>query len=144
MCDGRDHVDTPGALVSYRQLLEQRYAELTSSYDTTIVTLSGGALATSFAFLKDIVPEPDPSTIGVLWFSWLTFALSLSCALLSLLCGQYAVRRAIRQVDDGTIYQTTPGGVLSALTHVLTVVGGVAFVVGVVLLACFTRSNLGR
>jgi hypothetical protein len=131
------------ALADYRETLEERYAEMSASYDSNLIKLSGGALAVSFAFIKDVVPEPEPSTFSYVWYGWLCFALSLAAALFALLCSQYAVRRAIAQIDDGSIRSSTPGGKLAIATHVLTISGAVLFLAGVVLLAQFARVNLG-
>ena len=125
-------------------MLEGYAFEASAAYDKAVMTLSGGALGISFAFVKDIVKEPLPDTIYWLWLAWLSFGLSLTAVLISMLFSQKAIRVAIDQVDKGTIYSSTPGGISSWITSVLTWISGLGFISGVVILAYFVKINLGR
>lgn len=106
------------------------------------MTLSGGALAISLTFIKDIVAAPRPGTLVLLGFAWIFLSASITAILISILTGAFAIGRAIKQVDDGTIYDQTPGGPLTRITSTLNISACVAFVVGVLLLAAFAIWNM--
>ena len=69
-------------------------------------------------------------------------ALSASAILASFLPSRYALRRAIEQCDDGTIFCQPPGGFFSKLTRWLNVGGAILFFLGVCLMAAFVSVNL--
>lgn len=106
------------------------------------MTLAGGALGVSFAFIRDLVAKPAPATIGVLRYAWTALATSILCILLSMLTSQYALRKAIAQVDAERIRQEHPGGWYAQFTTSLTLLAGVLFVLGVLLLVQFAVLNL--
>jgi len=126
----------------YRKMLEGCAFQSANYYDTALMSLSGGALGVSFAFIKDIVPSPASDTIIWLWFAWLSLGGSLSAIILSMLFSQQSIRTAIKQIDDGTIYDKKPGGIFSYVTIILTWLSGIMFVLGVILLSYFAKTNL--
>ena len=130
------------SLDDYRNMLEGYAFEAANAYDKAIMSLSGGALGISFAFIKNIVKNPAPETIIWLWYAWLSLGVSLAAVIISMLFGQRAIRVAINQVDEGTIYSMKPGGLSSFFTAFLTWLSGICFVIGVVLLAYFAKTNL--
>jgi hypothetical protein len=85
---------------TYRQFLEECETEAASAFDKTTVTLSGGALGISLAFLKDIAPNaPKWATLLILLPAWLALAASLLGVLLSLMASMKSMRYAIECVD---------------------------------------------
>lgn len=130
------------SLNEYRKMLESYAFEAANAYDKAIMSLSGGALGVSFAFVKNIVTKPAPDTVIWLWYAWISLGVSLASIIVSMLFSQKAIRTAITQVDDGTIYSVQPGGCSSYFTTFLTWLSGICFVVGVVFLAYFAKINL--
>ena len=45
--------------VKHREWLVAAYGEATRSFDKAIMTLAGGALALSIAFVHDVAPKPE-------------------------------------------------------------------------------------
>jgi len=130
-------------LPDYRKVLEQRLAEVSAEYGKAVITLSGGALAVSFAFVTDLVPDPIPSTVWRLWLAWLSFGTSLASILLAMLTATFALRHAIKQVDDGTIdSDDVPGRWRSRVTSALNVSAIITFFAGIFFLAYFALTNL--
>ena len=129
-------------LKEYRTSLIQTIEKLNDNYDKLIITLSGGALALSLAFLKDIVKETPICEPVYLILAWCLFILSLTCVLGSLLFGIAAHRKAIKQVDVGTIYKEHPGGIYSRLTAVLHYIGTIFLIVGLIFITIFAYANL--
>ena len=123
-----------------RQLiaLEQKAQE---SYDKTLLTLSGGALGVSFAFVTNFVERGSMQASCLLFGAWSCWALSLAMTLTSHLSSQTAIRRAIKDFDSGRPVKR-PGGRYDLLTVVLNVGAGVLFVVGVAFVGIFVWRNV--
>lgn len=132
------------ALKQYRQHLVDTLQKVSESYDKTVITLSGGALGVSFTYVKDFIGANEVQSPRLLFWSWVLLTISLSSVLFSLFFGTLAFRKAIRQVDDGTIYENKPGGGLSKITIILHSSGATFLLIGLLLLGCFVYSNLGE
>jgi hypothetical protein len=108
-----------------------------------LLTLSGGALGLSIAFLKDVVTLENLKNPEMLLWSWVAFIVSLAAVLGRVMFGIEAHRRAIAQVDDGTIYSSKPGGAFSSLTRVLHIVSAASLLLGLILIVIFAYRNIG-
>ena len=133
----KDEVDP-----EYRQWLVAAEQKAQEDFDKTVLTLSGGALGISFAFVKDIIGERPIEHSWLLIGAWLLWALSTSAMLASFFVSRLALRRAIEKCDDGTIFCGSPGGIFTHLTRALNVSGAVLFFAGVCLMAAFVSANL--
>src|ERR1051325_8367007 len=71
------------ALFEYRNHLVLAGQKAQEDYDKAVMTLSGGALGVSFAFLKDIVGPGDLLNETLLFFSWISWGLSVTAVLFS-------------------------------------------------------------
>jgi len=60
---------------------EQGYSK---SYDKSLLTLSGGALALSVAFLRDIIGDGQLCATGLIIGAWVSLTLSVAAALVSI------------------------------------------------------------
>ncbi|MDH4240752.1 MAG: hypothetical protein OEW48_14425 [Phycisphaerae bacterium] len=129
-------------LKEYRTGLIQTVEKLNDNYDKLIITLSGGALALSLSFLKDIIKDAQITSPEYLILSWGLFIMSLTSVLGSLLFGIAAHKKAIKQVDAGTIYKETPGGFSSKITTFLHYIGTAFLIAGLVLITIFIYSNM--
>jgi len=58
------------------------------TFDKAILTFGSAVFGASVAFLKDVAPIPDPSTIIWLGISWICFLIALTISLLSFLFSQ--------------------------------------------------------
>jgi hypothetical protein len=129
-------------MTAYRDFLIAADQKASEAYDKTVITLSGGALGLSIAFLKDIIGQLTRVSIRRLEWSWMCLSLSLLLILASMLFSQWALRKAITQIYDGTVGNGTSGGAFSILTGVLNVISGLSCVAGIVLLAWFSLANI--
>lgn len=126
----------------YRQWLIAAEQKTQDDFDKAVLSLSGGALGISFVFVKDII---GPGLIHHSWWllaAWLLWALSSLAILASFFTSHLALRRAVKQCDDGSIYSQTPGGMFAWTTRSLNALGALVFVVGVCFMAFFVHSNL--
>ena len=129
-------------LKEYRDLLIAAEQKAQEDFDKTVLTLSGGALGISFAFIKDIVGDEPITHVNFLLCSWVAWGISMMSMLMSFYSSQIALRKTISQLDDGSIYQQSPGGWYSQLTAVLNALGAIFFIVGVILIIIFASYNL--
>ena len=131
-------------LIKYRADLVETEKFLKDNYDKLVITLSGGALALSLAFLKDIVNLDKAVSLWLLILSWSCFILSLSAVLGAISFGIEAHRRAIHQVDEGIIHQQIPGGFWSKLTKNFHRSSALLLLTGLICLAIFVFINIGE
>jgi hypothetical protein len=129
-------------LSDYRRHLQTAEQKSQEDFDKTVLSLSGGALGISFVFLKDVIgPNPVVSP-NLLFAAWVAWGSSTFCVLASYYASHLALRRAIRQVDDGTIRKQKPGGAFGRLTALLNAAGALLFLVGVFAIVFFANANL--
>ena len=135
--------DFPEELLEYRQFLVSAEKEAQHDYDKNVLTLSGGGIGISFAFL-DKIAGAAPSHMPYLIAAWLCWGFSVTAVLGSFLFSQLAMRAAIRQVDEGKIRGVKPGGRWSSLTTFLNAVGGTLFLLGLLSISAFACVNIGE
>jgi len=133
-------MDNP--LHEYRNALIEIEGKAQEDFDKTVLSLSGGALGISFAFVNNIVGANPLHYSGCLFAAWIVWGISVTCVLASYYFSQQALRRAIKQVDTEKIYTQQAGGAFSTVTAILNAAGGVLFLAGVVLIVVFASFNL--
>lgn len=137
----KDENEPASHLSAYRQWLVAAEQKSQEDFDKTVLSLSGGALGISFVFLKDVIgtnPIYQPSLLFTAWIAW---AFSTFAVLSSYYLSHLALRRAIAQVDAGTIYNQSAGGMFASLTAWLNALGAILFLVGVCFITAFANSN---
>ena len=87
-----------------RYLLIDAEREAARSFDKTMTTLSAGALALSFGFVREMAGAA--ACKWLLYLAWAAFVLSLSSVLCSFLLSQHAMRcqRDINEQLHGGFY----------------------------------------
>jgi hypothetical protein len=137
------------SLQEYRTHLITAEQKAQEDYDKTVISLSGGALGISFAFIKDIIGDHPIISKNILVSGWICWGLSITLVLASYFLSHLALREAIKQFDTavknlnvGEIYSQRPGGWYSLITAILNVIGGILFLAGVILIAIFVWYNL--
>lgn len=133
----RDHI-----VAEYRQHLVSAEQKSQDDYDKAVVLLSGGALGVSFAFVKDIVGSGGVFVPSLLVCAWTLWALSAAAVLSSYFVSRLALRRTIRQCDQGTIFECkTPGEHFTWLLRCFNVISGLLFIIGVFAMCLFVYFN---
>ena len=138
----------------YRAYLDQRQAlidiEVDSSnrLDRGILTLAGGALGLSITYIEKIAPEPSPSTLWLLGFSWFLLLATLLVSLASHLTSQSGMRRQRDildlELEKDELTEDEKKNKWSLATHYLNISSMVTFSLGVILLCVFTLCNLPK
>lgn len=112
------------------------------AFDKSLLTLSGGALGLSLVFVRNVVGTSDPQNTGRLLGAWIFWIFAISLTLASFYCSHRALRRTLHQIREGKLPEGSPGGRWSTATTWATVVSGIAFLIGLVLIVWFASSNL--
>ena len=123
---------------SYRDWLVRAHHGASQDFDKALMTLAGGALGVSLAFIHDVAPHPQHK--GWVAVSWTLLAASLLLILTSFLTSQEALLSAITRSDRG---EANPHKQRFArATVALNWLSGAAFIVGVACLVRFALYNL--
>lgn len=130
-------------LQEYRAHCVSAEQKAQEDYDKAVLSLSGGALGISFAFVKDVVGPGAIQHSVVLLSAWAAWGASVVVTLASYWFSQRALRAAITQVDNKTIHTQTAGRSWAPITSWLNALGGILFVVGVAAMVWFVYLNLG-
>lgn len=129
-------------MLEYRNWLVAADQKASEAYDKAVMTLAGGALGLSLTFVKEIARSPRPESLWRLETSWLCLTLSLGFILVSMLWSQWALRKAMRQVDEFSLPGARAGGGFAIFTAALNVLSSLALLVGIGFLAWFSISNV--
>ena len=122
-------MERPNALENYRNLLIQLEQKSYEDYDKALLAMSGGALAISLAFVKNIGGN-DPVQLRILLImSWILWTLTILAVLWSFVMSQRALREAVEQIDAGE-NEVTLGGFSDKMTGILNIAGGFFLFVG--------------
>jgi len=131
-------------LNEYRTYLRQAHQMAQENFDKTVLSLSGGALGISFAFIKDIVGPDALKARGLLYAAWLSWGISVTLVLASFYSSQRALHRALCQLESSNVEELQSaklGGFADRITWTLNALAGILFLVGVILLTIFVRQN---
>lgn len=129
-------------LAGYRDHLVAAEQKSQEDFDKTVLSLSGGALGVSFVFLKDVLGDKPILEKSNLLLAWMAWGLSSIVVLASFYLSHLSLRRAISQLDEGTIRTGRAGGWYSVATAILNASGAILFFTGVVFITLFANANL--
>lgn len=129
---------------AYRSQLMAAEQKMQEDFDKTVLTLSGGALGVSFAFITDVVGDGPLVQPSLLLGAWIAWGLSVTFVLASFYVSHLALRTAVAQTDSERIHQEWPGGRYDKVTAALNAGGGLLFLLGVGLVVLFVSYNLPK
>jgi hypothetical protein len=120
----------------------------TDSYDQSLLTLSSGGLGLSIAFIKDIVPLQQATSLWLLYSSWVAFA---ACILTTVISFQIAIKTQKEllvncgkyYIDKNDSYRDKRGKYSKILTGCTMIAGGL-FVLALACTIIFAVENVGR
>jgi uncharacterized membrane protein YjfL (UPF0719 family) len=124
----------------HRDWLVRTHHTASRDFDKAVMTLAGGALGISVAFIHDVAPHPHKR--GLLAVAWGLLALSLLLILISFLTSQRTLLNEIDAVDNR---QSSPvPDRAGSMTDYLNWSSAAAFILGVVFVVAFALYNLQR
>lgn len=127
----------------YRDLLRQADKENLQEYDKSILALSGGGIAISFAFLEQLGGKsPDLATLALA--AWLSWGLSIASVLVSFILAHHSLRIALRQIETGGEGNEAPGGKFTVATTYFNYASGSLFLLGMAFIFTFAFVNLEK
>jgi hypothetical protein len=127
----------------YRQHLVLAEQKAQDDFDKAVISLSGGGLGISFAFVDKFVRSGQPVHHWILFAAWAAWTASIVAVLLSYCASIGACRKAIRQVDAKTIHTEEPGGWFAYFVDGYNYAGLALFLLGVMLIVVFVGFNFG-
>jgi len=131
------------AYLDERRLLVDGEVQVAGRFDTSVLTLSGGALLLSMTFIKDIVHGSPKGTWSLL-VAWVLLGTAIGVMLVSLLTSQKAYRKQ-RDILDEELDKPNKQAKYNSwacATKWLNRMSIALFLVGVVFLGCFTIRNI--
>ena len=117
--------------------------KLGEGFDRTLITLSGGALVLSVAFIKDIITPSAIVLKGFLALAWGSWAVSLAALLIAYYVGIRSYRHAIQTLGMSSYNQQNPGGYFATATQYFNALGCIGFLVGLIAFVYFALENIG-
>ena len=130
-------------LKEYRAHLVMVEEKSQEAFDKAVLSLTGGALGISMAFLSDIVgpgPAFGPNLLLVAWICWV---LSITSIFWSFYTSRLAHRAALEKVDKGETDYSKLVGIPNRFTGALNLIAGILFVFGLTFMGFFVKLNLG-
>ena len=136
---------------TYSDYMNQLRSERHSSFvqfDKAILSLSGGTLAVSIAFIKDLVPPTELVCLPLLLASWVLLGLSIASTVVSFLFSQNAYARqtasAERYFVDGEQEARETENPFSLITSRLNYFSAACFLSALLATIIFAGLNLSR
>lgn len=136
-------------LLDYRNQIFDADQKQQESFDKTLITLSGGALGITFAFIKDIIgsnPIICPILISIAWILW---GLSLCSTLFSFYASHLSLTKLISEIDDvlkskqvNNLFENFSNNPYRKITKFLNISSAILFALGVILTAIFSFLNI--
>ena len=124
----------------YRQQLLALEEKAQAAFDKTVVTLSGGALGISFAFIKDFLGDSPVMNKSWLMGAWVAWVTSLGVSLTSHYLSTFAIRRATEELDAGKERDLARGWDRAVV--MFNTASGLLFLVGAISIGVFVYHNL--
>ena len=136
---------------TYSEYMNQLHSERHSSFvqfDKAILSLSGGTLAVSIAFIKDLVPLTELVCLPLLLVSWVLLGLSITSTVVSFLFSQNAYARQIASAEryfvDGEQEARETENPFSVVTSRLNYFSAACFMSALLATIVFAGLNLSR
>ena len=135
--------DDKQKLVTYRKYLVDLLTKTEEEFDRTLLTLAGGALGVSFAFVKDFLGTEAVVGKNCLVVAWSCWIATLALILISQFGASATMARTLRKLDkEKWLDPDNPGGPLSSAVFVATGAAGLFFLVGLIVMAYFITLNV--
>jgi hypothetical protein len=123
---------------SYRETLVESHHTASQDFDKAIMTLAGGGLGLSIAFIHEVAPHPEH--LWAVGIAWGLLTASLLLIVFSFLTSQGAILARIAEIDKRPTTRTQSS--FGRLTLWLNIFSAGAFVIAVAFLVLFALYNI--
>ncbi|GAA5520378.1 hypothetical protein LQ318_01510 [Aliifodinibius salicampi] len=125
----------------YRKLYSEEQITSQRIYDKTLLTLSSGAFAVSFAFMDAFITgKPVYTSLIISGWGFLTFSILLQLG--SHLMSVNAFKQAIKDIDSPeNADNSRTGGKFAKYTDRINYASGITFAIGIFLILTFVYFN---
>ena len=122
-----------------RDRLIASHQSASGEFDRALLSLSGGSLALSIAFVKDLAKKP--TNVGLLETSWILMGAALLLTIVSFGLSIFVHQKLINALDDDRPVGSLPGW-MSWIVYAFTAAAGLVFLVGAAFLIAFAMCNV--
>lgn len=129
-------------ITEFRKTLLAARHEAQNSFDKHLISLSGGGLAVSIAFIHNVIGGKTIQDADCLLWAWILWLSSITFILFSFYTSRIAYDKAIKQIDADTIHNEIPGGKWNRFTAFLNFLAILSFIAGTSLIIIFASNNL--
>ncbi len=129
-------------LKEYREHLIKADQKSQEDFDKTLITVATSSLGVSMIFVRDFVGEGGVVNPRLILLGWGLLAASVGCVLCGFYLSRFALRKAINQIDENSIYTEKAGGRLSGVVEGLNCISGLLLLFGFVAVISFAYVNL--
>ena len=140
-------VEQHALYIEERKLLIDASRESSRTFDKAMLTFGSAIFGFSVAFIKDVAPQPVPSTLWWLGASWILFTVGLLAISLSFLFSQWACDFEIIQGENilkNPEYECPKTNRWSTATTVCNISCVVLLTLGIMCWSWFAIHNLGQ
>ena len=130
---------TEAQALNERDRLIASHQSASEGFDRALLTLSGGSLALSIAFVKDLAKQP--TNICLLETSWILMGTALLLTMVSLGLSIFVHQKLINALNDDTPVGNLPPW-MSWIVYAITAAAGLVFLVGAAFLIAFAMCNV--
>lgn len=150
------NADYNDSLATRQRLYEQTKAEViakqvanSTTYDTSILTLSSALLALSVTFIKDVVsPISSATLLPTLYLSWISFSVAIIATVASFMIGQRGYKALLEGAERYYIREELDAFnvsvVVSRRIEIANYINGAMFILGITLMLVFVITNFSR
>ena len=139
--DAGGELDVDDLTKQHREHLVAAGQKSIESFDRTLLTLSGGGLALSIAFVKDLGLQGRAST-AILIAAWIFWLLAMALTLVSFYVSYFAIYRAIQELDDDSPAATSACARWTWWVHACNIAAGLMFLLGLGFVIWFAGASL--
>ncbi len=126
--------------IEERKVLVETAKEVSIQYSKSLMALSGGALALSLTFIKEVAPSPKATHLLVV--AWVALLLSLSSIACTLFLAQFAFLKQIDVAQNALLGGKTISNRFTAWIKALGALSFMMFVIGLCFTLWFSAVNL--
>lgn len=130
----------------FREYLIGLMSSNSQNFDKAILSLSTTLLAFSLAFIKELVDLSSAINLVLLKISWGSLTLAIILTVISFLTSQIGINIQLKHAEkyylDMKDDYLTKRNWFKSITHILSYITAISFLLGIILTVIFVQSNI--